>query len=444
MPVTTNEVPSPAPALAFARLLLENHDLIARGKGDTPEAEALADRMDGPWYAMTEQEQKRMRGLSADLHTLHEDGPKRVEMPPDQIVAWRQAVREASGLAETGNADAFLDFLRKPVPSIVPRSTVFYLQARCWEKLGDLQTALLFMREAERLDPEHAISVLILLQYMHRWEEAAEQAERLIGKGEASSAELYLAAASLLALTQTASDDEAAPHLKRALDVLNRAETAPSHRLSTEREAYDLDINIACALGLCHERLGNASAAVEVYSRALKAHPSSSQLLTMRGLALYPHNIPSALRDFVLATRAGARLIWPWYILASHSLAEGAYGDALWFAIQASERPGNSSARAETYETIAIALARLGEPIARVLENLEMAARLDPANERIRANLELVRGDEKATRDWTVRLSGALPSARQAAADRHREIASQPTSYGKQREDRRSDALLEV
>ena len=45
----------PAPALMYARLLRENDDLIVQGKGDSTEAETLADRMDGSWYAMKHQ-----------------------------------------------------------------------------------------------------------------------------------------------------------------------------------------------------------------------------------------------------------------------------------------------------------------------------------------------------------------------------------------------------
>jgi hypothetical protein len=153
-----------SPVLAYARLLREVHTRIAQGKEDTPEAESLADQMDAPWFAMTSQEQARMRGLSADLHALRVGGPKRVDMFPDQLKAWREAARKAYARAEAGDADAALDFLRRPVPSNLPGNVIPFLQARCWEKLGDQETALVFMAEAERFDPDQAMPVLALLQ----------------------------------------------------------------------------------------------------------------------------------------------------------------------------------------------------------------------------------------------------------------------------------------
>ena len=75
MPTDVEALTTQHPALAYARLLIEMHRLIGEGKGDGEEAEALAERMDAPWYAMTTQEQTRMRGLSADLHALRGGGP---------------------------------------------------------------------------------------------------------------------------------------------------------------------------------------------------------------------------------------------------------------------------------------------------------------------------------------------------------------------------------
>lgn len=168
------------PVLTYARLLRQSHDLIAQNKGDTAEAEALAEQMDQPWYALTAQEQRRLRGLSADLHALHEGGPKRVEMSPDQLAAWQQAARDVYARSELGDVDAVLDFLRQPIPSNLPRHIVPFLQARSWEKLGDLETALVFMKEAERYDPEQMVSVLILLQRLGKAEDAAVYGERIL------------------------------------------------------------------------------------------------------------------------------------------------------------------------------------------------------------------------------------------------------------------------
>lgn len=157
----------------YARLLRRSHDLIAQDKGDSPEADALAERMDRPWLALSAQEQRRMRGLSADLHALRAGGPKRVEMSPDRVADWQQTARDTYARSELGDADALLDFLRQPIPSNLPRHVVPFLQAKGWEALGDLETALVFMREAERHEAEQRASVLSFLHRLGRAEDAA-------------------------------------------------------------------------------------------------------------------------------------------------------------------------------------------------------------------------------------------------------------------------------
>lgn len=50
----------------YVRLLVRLDDLMQQGKGDDPEADAIRDQMDEPWYAMTEKEREFAREM-ADL-----------------------------------------------------------------------------------------------------------------------------------------------------------------------------------------------------------------------------------------------------------------------------------------------------------------------------------------------------------------------------------------
>ena len=147
-----------SPVLAHAQLLCRLHGLIAEGKGDRDEADAVRDAMDTSWFAMSSTEQDRMGGLSEDLYALHEGGPKRSEMNPEKFAHWQQHAKDVLNQLDSGNVDSVLCFLRQPVPSQVSARWILSLQARCWEKLGDLRTALVFKNEVERLDPDHAQS----------------------------------------------------------------------------------------------------------------------------------------------------------------------------------------------------------------------------------------------------------------------------------------------
>jgi hypothetical protein len=180
MPSAIKALNTQPPVIAYARLLLDMHRLIVEGKGDSEEAEALSDRMDAPWYAMTGQEQARMRGLATDLNALRDGGPKRVDMTPERFAAWKHTLMELFTPSAAGDPDAALGFLRGPIPSGLPGQVIPFLQARCWERLGDLETALVFMKEADRQDPGQALSVLVLLQQMGRADELPEYANRVI------------------------------------------------------------------------------------------------------------------------------------------------------------------------------------------------------------------------------------------------------------------------
>jgi tetratricopeptide (TPR) repeat protein len=389
MPTVATAPVTEPPVLMYARLLRDVHALIAQEKGDTDEAEALADRMDAPWYAMSPKEQERMRGLSADLYALREGGTKRVVMSAEQLQEWQREAREAYARHDTGDVDGTLAFLRRPSPASLPGHVIPFLQARCWEKLGDLETALVFMKEAERLDPSHALSVLTLLQRINRPDELAVYADRVITLPSTTPEELYLAATSLLFPTRGMSDAEARPTLKKIVPVLHRALSEYLALPRERRELPDLDAYIAQALGLCYERLGDLKSAVLVYDDALARHPRDGELLMARGLARYGSDPQNALRDLRAAVRWGVGSIWPYFLLSRHALQAGLPHEALRLAFAALGQPGSAAPRAEVHETIAIALAELGQPLERVLENFNTAVALDPNNDRIRRNRDI-------------------------------------------------------
>jgi hypothetical protein len=147
-----------SPARAYARLLLRLHDLIAKGQGDEPEADAVREQMDAPWYAMTEAEQERVGGLSEDLYALAENSPRSVKMSAEERQTWD---REFGAAFETGTWDRALELLRHP-PDDAPVDLVAVSQAECWEHLGVPEVALRFMRAGTRLGAERAVSVLRL------------------------------------------------------------------------------------------------------------------------------------------------------------------------------------------------------------------------------------------------------------------------------------------
>jgi hypothetical protein len=134
------------------RLLRELHLLMAEGKSETDEADQVRDLMDDHWYQMSPEEIRRVEGLSADLDTLTDPPP-----PPRQLT--RQENDEFNQLFDTAAQndawDRVLELLRdRPHP--YPPEQIAFLRARCWENLGDLETARLFLEKAVALSPDNA------------------------------------------------------------------------------------------------------------------------------------------------------------------------------------------------------------------------------------------------------------------------------------------------
>jgi tetratricopeptide (TPR) repeat protein len=448
MPSEVRPVNTGPPVIAYARFLLDLHKLISEGKGDGEEAEAVADRMDAPWRAMKSHEQARMRGLAADLNTLRGDGPKQADMTKEQLESWQCAAREVFGQGETRDVDAALVFLRRPVPSTIPRHFIPFLQARCWEKLGNLETALLFMKEADRLDPDQALSVMLLLQQLGRTAELRAYADRVIANPATTPLELYLAGVALFSPTRTMSDTEAAPILRQVVAVLERALSTylnlpPDH----EDRSSDADSHIANALGSALARLGEHQSAIDVYSQAIDRHPRDGELYVGRGLALYDSDLRKALSDLSTAARLGVASIWPYLLLARNALQSGAFGEALRLALAAEQQPGPAVARADVYEMIAIALTELGQPQQRVLENFDKALALAPTNERIRENRGIALAlsiPSRAKRASPFHLGQAPIETEDLRLARSREIEKTTDLLNQQRNNRISYQLVGV
>lgn len=113
--------------------------------------------MEAPWYGMTPSERERMRGLSEDLYAVAEGGPPQIAMDDQKLQIWKNEVEECKRKYLQGDVDAWLAFWRKPRPSNFPPPhgnpafVVHFLQAQCWDKLGDPDTAAIFRKAAEQI-----------------------------------------------------------------------------------------------------------------------------------------------------------------------------------------------------------------------------------------------------------------------------------------------------
>jgi hypothetical protein len=138
---------------SFARLLLKLHCLIAQGKGDNDEADAVRTEMEAHWRGMNPDEQARFTELSGDLYALQE-GKDNATVALSDRQEWLAKFREAFQCAD---ADAMLALLRQ-TPHDFPHELISFLQASSWEKLGYRDVALYFIKD--RQCSNHSIELL--------------------------------------------------------------------------------------------------------------------------------------------------------------------------------------------------------------------------------------------------------------------------------------------
>ena len=95
--------------LAMVRGTRELHQLLAAGKDDSPEADAIRDATDGPWQALSEVERKRIGNLSEDLYSLIEPPPPAKPLDPQA----QAKLGEFFEARQSGEWDRALGLLRR-------------------------------------------------------------------------------------------------------------------------------------------------------------------------------------------------------------------------------------------------------------------------------------------------------------------------------------------
>jgi len=375
---------SESPVKTYTRMLHQLHELFGVGRGDSEEADAIRDEMDAPWYAMSKQERERMGGLSEDLYALSEHNSRGVPMGPAERTAWS---REGTEAIANGSFDRALELLRKP-PENMPLPNIWFLQARCWERLGDYETALLFMRAAAKLDRKFTFCLLSLLAELGQKQQLIEVANSLLNDPKSDPADVYFASGPLLEQASEMGDEAAKQQLERLASALNEALAKVQKIPKINREVPNLDSHITCMLAHCYRRLNESDRAFEIYERALSRNPADAEIRTCRGIELLDQEPDLALKDFEIAVENNTDSVWPYVVLAKNALRQRKYDRCLSFAERGVGKTTDPELLAELHEAIAISRAELDWPPSRVMESFENALRYAPDNDRIRQNCE--------------------------------------------------------
>jgi tetratricopeptide (TPR) repeat protein len=391
--------------LDYARHLLSLHALEVQGKNDSPEADAIRDEMDDPWYAMTPQEQERVGGLSEDLYALAKGGPPRIAMTESEIQAWKRELLERRQRFEQGDIDGWLEFLRKPRPNDVPpptgisRADIQFLQAQAWERLGDFHVAVTFMKAAEEDDPTLAALVVRMLSLAGDRDGVKKYANRILGDAQSPPLSVYLAASFLLGTAERIKMQKEMLG-QRLIPVLKRALEKEQKTRPADREFNRTELNLMDLIGACYEMMGKDRDALSAYDEALKRFPQYPNLWVRRGVVLiYLKNDDAGYEDLEKAVSLGTNLCTPFLLLAQRAFRGGSYLDSYRLAKTASESLGANELRSLAHQIIAMSLSMRNQDIDWVLDNFKLAERLDPENLSVAANraVAVARADKKET-----------------------------------------------
>jgi hypothetical protein len=359
----------------YARLLLRLHELDPRGKEEAAELDDICDRMEGPWSRLNGLERKRMKGLSQDLYALA-DGRQGATMTIEEKRHWGQSGKE---VLLAGDPDAQLEHLRQPFPEGMPLGLIAFLQARCWEQLGDLEVALVFMQEAGRTIPTARLPALEYLRVLGRSDEARRLAELLIGDSKSRPMEVVLAASTLFLLTRDFNPVDARQMLALIIPPLQTVIDSERKEFPKRRVSPVLEVWAARVLAFTGYELGKPESVMEVCTATLTRYPNDAPLLITRGLARLAGDPTGAEADFLKALEFGTDSPIPYIALAGVRVGQGQFAEVLDLSKLALSFPNlPAETQAALFEWRAIASAMVGQSMDRVEEEFSRALSVDP------------------------------------------------------------------
>lgn len=381
----------------YETLLTALARLMAEGKGDTPEADAIRDAMEHPERELIREELERLNGLSADLYMLVDD-EVHDPLAPGEDPSVREPDRLRACLDEAwrrpDGAEATLSLLRKGTANLSQAQRA-YRRSRAYEALGHLDTALVFSRHAVERDSDnnsYKWLLLTLLDRLQQYDEFQERVREYIESNTASPELRVYAASRLFSLTRKQPYERFAPILERV--VLGLETMLPTLESSSEPLASDLSAYGQLTLGFCYQRLSRREAALNAFSRAMHSPKFRSTALVARGMLLLAESRQEALADFEQAVADGTPLVAPYIHLAHDALTQNNYARCLPLCDQALDRTRDSRLRAVVLQWEAIAGFELKAPIEQVHRMFEVALTLDPINPEIQHNFEVLRQQE--------------------------------------------------
>ncbi|HEX7453847.1 MAG TPA: tetratricopeptide repeat protein [Polyangiaceae bacterium] len=367
---------------SYEALLVRLHELDRVEALDSAEADLVRDRMDESWARLSLFERERLACLSADL-----------TLGRSQHLVLRTAAEQAALLTQAKHAFASqrwddLLFLLRATEDQFPPALVAYMRGRCWDALGRPDAAYRFFEDARSAEPANVHYELFALDALFRSSKRAEAFQRAVAVVDRSDVEpqLIFGAAKILAETARELPSYQSKRLyEQIVDALRvalskvRSPSVPSLLLAAR-------LNLAIAL----ERLGRNDEAHHAYSELVASHPMSEVALLARSLFLLPRDRARAMQDLRTLVENNTSLVHPYLFAAHDALIAKDYSRCLRLTERALRLTHRPEMQATLLEWMAISLFELDAELALVRSCFQDAIGLDPLNENIRRNFEVL------------------------------------------------------
>lgn len=383
----------------YVELLLEHERAVVRG--DQEAADRIADEACDLNTHFSYEENQWLHGLSGDLKVLSGNHT----FFPTSLTT--QEIKKAVLLAiQRGDAETALTHLRHA--SFLNREFLAYFFAQAYEIEGYTALALDFMRCAIQLEPGQEFFICMLLQMLDRAgqiDEAIPLAQESLSRSNATSVLVIASAGTLRMATRMMDDEEARPLLEQATEALKRLLDSQESVARLDPESYYMALWL---LASCNDALSNRDEALRLYSVLINLNPTDGDAYAMRGKLLIGIDNTAAIADYGMAVSLNTHALAPYLVLANEALKRGRFKEAhLLSSTVLSFKKINNESKAAALEFLAISSFELGgKERAKATSLFEQAVALDPHNERLQRNFEIVR--EGLHQDPLTTLGGSI------------------------------------
>ena len=365
----------------YVRMLGMLHQLIRRNQPETPEADELREAMDGP--VLNPEEVAEATAISADFSQFSR---RKTWIAKPVPAAARAGLQQVADDFREGRQFEALRSLRAR-KGYLPPHQVAYSRGRIWSKLGFPNIAAEYFLTAAESEENANYRYM----YLHELakadpEQAVREAREMIANADVLPGRVLLKSADIMFhLAQRSPKDEAFSLFK---------EIVPTFETAIQRLWYDPDPTEAvrkfqshgyCLLGLCHQNLGDAKAALAAFDDGLKMWPGFDAILVARGVLAYSQS--SDVADLQAAVERKTTICLPYAFLAYDHLTQGRYRPARELCEVALERAPSNSVRSLMFEWLGICDASLGMPPDVARAWFEAAKQLSPYDPRLGANI---------------------------------------------------------